>query len=204
MLITVIGRRDDIHRAAVHLLNSVGLEKTTVQAVCGIAGVTPAEFAQSYQSMTAVFAAIITSLTDAQNAKIAGTILCRRSLTESVQIAMSAVWKLVEQHPDDYLAVRILTAAELNTSLAVTGAEQTIHEAAIEMVEQWLLDIQNVHHMSWQLPTRQLARLTLATLDGLVLDYLFDRDGVQVRRLLDIFSFQLAQHGRRAAKSARP
>lgn len=201
-LITMTTRRHDIQRAAVQLLNSNGMQGTTVAAVCAAADVTEDEFRQSFPSLEAVFGSIVSELADTKNAAVATTLASRRSLTESLQIAFLALWQLVEQHSEDHFAVSILADAELRNSGLPQPWAPSIHLTNVLMVERWLIDIEAIHHMTWQSPTRQLARLVVATFEGLVVDYFFTFDGAGIELLLKMFAFQLAQHGRRAGKNA--
>ena len=67
--------------------------------------------------------------------------------------------------------------------------------------EAVLRELESVHQIIWELPVAQLARMSIAMMDGLLTDYVVTRDSVGARRTLDVFAYHLAQHGRRAAKN---
>lgn len=191
---------DSIRRAAVNLVNEGGLSHVTVPAISAAAGLRDGEFAEYYASVESVFADVAGSLRTTHTEKIDATLLRRRSLTESMQIALFAFWDVVEKRVDDHRATQYVTLAGLRTQ--TPGEEgRTLYDEFLASAEQWLTDIERVHSITWELPVRQLARLMLATLDGLILDYIAARDSTGTRALLEVLGYHLAQHGRRVAKN---
>jgi AcrR family transcriptional regulator len=191
---------DNIRRAAVGLVNDGGLSQVTVAAITEAAGLEDGEFDQYYASVEAVFLDVAGSLVSSHAAKIDATMLRRRSLTESMKLALYAFWDVVEKRVDEHRATKYVTLSGLRTQ--TPGEEsRSLYDEFLSFAENWLTEVERIHSITWELPVRQLARLMLATLDGLVLDYVVTRDSAGARRLLEVLAYHLAQHGRRVAKN---
>jgi AcrR family transcriptional regulator len=200
-VVTISTVSEDIRRAAVKLLNEGGFSRATISEICAVAGVDEAEFELHYSSADAVFLAIAESLVVDHEQNIDATMLRRRSLTESVRLALLAFWELVEDRLDEHRATKYMTLAGLATDDGLDGEPKSLYESFLSSAERRLLEMERIHSITWELPVRQLARMMLATLDGLVLDYMIVRDSAGSRQLLGLFAYHLAQHGRRVAKN---
>jgi AcrR family transcriptional regulator len=191
---------DSIRHAAVDLINEGGMSAVTIPAISVAAGLEPGEFSQYYASVEAVFLDVAGALVAHHNEKVGATMLRRRSLTESMKVALYASWDVVEKRVDEHRATKYVTLAGLPTHAPGEGG-RFLYDLFLGNVESWLLEIERIHGITWELPVRQLARLLLATLDGLVRDYLITRDSVGAHKLLEMLAYHLAQHGRRVAKN---
>ncbi len=191
---------DSIRRAAVDLLNEGGMSHATIPNISAAAGLRDGEFAEYYASVDAVFLDVAGSLVSTHTEKIDATMLRRRSLTESMKLALYAFWDVVEKRVDDHRATKYVTLAGLRTQNP--GEEsRSLYDDFLAFAENWLNEVERIHSITWELPVRQLARLMLATLDGLVLDYVVTRDSAGARKLLEVLAYHMAQHGRRVAKN---
>lgn len=189
-----------IRVSAVRMLNRGGLAAVTVSAVCADTGIDEAEFTRHYPSLAAVFDAVVEALMVAHAEKLSSSMVRRRSLTESFRIALRGYWDVVEANLAEHQAVKYLSFAGVDAEQE-PGTDRPAHTLYLVTTERRLLEMARLHQVTWELPVRQLARLMLAMLDGLLLDYLVHRDRPGVYRLLDIFAYDLAQHGRRVAKN---
>ncbi len=68
----------------------------------------------------------------------------------------------------------------------------SLHDTHVSVAEQWLRAAEQTRRVRWSAPTRLLAILVQATLDGVLVDFLARGDGAGVREVLDIFADQLA------------
>ena len=191
---------DSIRRAAVDLVNEGGMSHVTISAISAAAGLRDGEFEEYYTSVEAVFLDVAGSLMSTHSEVIDATMLRRRSLTESMKIALFAFWDVVEKRVDDHRATKYVTLAGLRTESP--GEEsRSLYDEFLASAENWMVEVERIHSITWELPVRQLARLMLATLDGLVLDYVVTRDSAGAHKLLEVLAYHLAQHGRRVAKN---
>jgi AcrR family transcriptional regulator len=197
---TIPDTNDSIRRAAVDLVNEGGVSHVTIPAISAAAGLRDGEFSQYYASVDAVFLEIAGSLVSSHSERIDATMLRRRSLTESMKLALYAFWDVVEKRVDEHRATKYMALAGLRTQ--TPGEEsRSLYDEFLSSTENWLNEIERIHSITWELPVRQLARLMLATLDGLVLDYVVTRDSAGAHKLLEVLAYHLAQHGRRVAKN---
>ncbi|WP_157970639.1 hypothetical protein [Nakamurella deserti] len=176
------------------------MSHATIPNISAAAGLRDGEFAEYYASVDAVFLDVAGSLVSTHTEKIDATMLRRRSLTESMKLALYAFWDVVEKRVDDHRATKYVTLAGLRTQNP--GEEsRSLYDDFLAFAENWLNEVERIHSITWELPVRQLARLMLATLDGLVLDYVVTRDSAGARKLLEVLAYHMAQHGRRVAKN---
>lgn len=200
MINTDLDTSYSIRRAAVKLVNEGGLARATVAEISAAAGIDEGEFSQHYGSVDDVFFEIADSLLADHTENIGATMLRRRSLTESMKLALYAFWDVFEKRVDEHRATKYVTFAGVTSS--VPGEEsRSLYDAFVTATERRLTEMERIHSITWELPVRQLARLMLATLDGLVLDYLVTGDSAGARKMLEILAYHLAQHGRRVAKN---
>lgn len=190
----------NIRRAAVELLNAGGTAHVTVPAISASAGLQDGEFFQYYASVDDVFIEVAESLVSSHTENVVATLSRRRSLTESMKLALFAFWDVVEKRVDDHRATKYVTLAGLERKVP-GGESRSLYDEFLGFTENWMNEVEKIHSITWELPVRQLARLMLATLDGLVLDYVVTRDSAGARKLLEILAYHLAQHGRRVAKN---
>lgn len=191
-------RRDDLQQAVIRLINRHGAYALTEASVSAEAGIDEAEFAASFASIDELVASVRLALIDAHVSSISATFARRRSLTESIQLALGSYWDTVEIHLEMQLAVRqlLMVNALLRPEIARSQYMQMVGAG-----EAVLRELESVHQIIWELPVAQLARMSIAMMDGLLTDYVVTRDSVGARRTLDVFAYHLAQHGRRAAKN---
>jgi len=197
---TISDTSDSIRRAAVDLVNDGGMSNVSIPAISAAAGLQDGEFSEYYASIDAVFLEIAGSLVSSHGERIDATMLRRRSLTESMKLALYAFWDVVEKRVDEHRATKYVTLAGLRTQTPGEESRSLYYEFPTT-TENWLLAVERIHCITWELPVRQLARLMLATLDGLVLDYVVTRDSAGARKLLEMLAYHMAQHGRRVAKN---
>lgn len=187
--------------STVELLRDRNIAAVTVPVICAAADVSAAEFAEHFNTPSDVFVGIVGNLLDAHRSNESGRPERPRSLTESMQKAMRAVWTLMENHIDEHRALLVMMLAQANDPTLTEQMGFSVHRTYLNVAEAWLADVATVHGVSWELPVPQLAVLMQATVDGLLVDYLCTGDGDEIRMMLDVLAIQIAQHGRRRAKN---
>jgi AcrR family transcriptional regulator len=190
----------EIHLAAIRLVNRVGPAGVTIAGIADDAGMSEAAVTTQYATVPDVFRAVVASLNSALDLEMDASIARRRSLTTSMQIALGTFWRDVEARRNEHQAAKLILIYQLNRRDAVVP-DGPLFEVFINTVEQWLEVMADVHDVVWEVPARQLAQLMMATLDGISTNYLFLGNADEARQLLDLFAFQIAQHGRRKHKN---
>ena len=133
---------------------------------------------------------------------VRATVKRRRSLSDSLNVALQEFWTLAIDATDQHRAARHLPIKAPVTTLRAGGdAEAGSYETAINSAENLLQLLGQTHSVHWNLPIPVLARLIVATLNGLMVDYLHSGELDDARRILHIFSYQFSQWGRRNHKN---
>lgn len=134
---------------------------------------------------------------------VCATVKRRRSLTDSLNLALQAFWTLANGATDDTRAAAELPVAAPPGSTTPMGweADAGAYQNTIDSAEHLLGLLGQTHSVRWELPVRLLARFMVATLYGLVVDYRHGGDSEDARRILLIFSYQLSQFAHRIPKN---
>ena len=193
--------RPAIRRAAVALANEG--RPVTVESIGVLAEMSPGDVARIYPSAMAVLADVAGLLIDDhRRAVLAASVIRRRSLTQAVHLGLMAYWAGVEVHLDEHLAVKSLrSSGPGDLMVELDGTVGRLYDTTLAGAESWLRQLARTHEVSWTTPVALLARLLVATVDGVMLDFAVHRDAAAAHRLLQLFSYQLAQHGERNNKA---
>lgn len=140
-------------------------------------------------------AALLDQLSQAQYDAVAATVSRRRSLTDSLQVALAAYWDTVVAQRDAHRTARTLPAE------APVEGRPPLRPGEPAAVTGWLGLIIDAHQMRWELPEAQLALLVSATLEGLTVDYLASGNPQPARAVLQVLAYQVGRYGRRPAKN---
>lgn len=198
----VDARRIEVVTAALNLAERVGIERLTVRGVAEEAGMTQGAVHYLFESketlviamgeglIVDVTAALHTASDVSQN--LPGT----PGLRELVHSGLSAIWPLVEQTAD-----RQLLSYEIKTYLLRHRALGSEHAAAIASGQYRIRDSDSLAFLErcaeqtgtrWLEPIDAVARFGMATVDGLILRWLVDRDDIAVIAALDDLSGLIA------------
>jgi AcrR family transcriptional regulator len=185
-----------IELAAVRVITQQGVEAASVPAICAEADVDEEAFRACFGSVDDVIESVMSATVDAEAELVAATFVRRRSLTESLRVAMYALWDDIERNPGPHLMARMMMFSKAGGYQARMAAA---YHAALERTEQQLRAQGQVHGITWELPVEEMAKIMLSALDGLITQYLIMGDAADPRRTLDLLAYHLAQHGRRSA-----
>lgn len=187
-----------IELAAVRVITQRGVEAASVAALCDEAGVDEARFSDCFASVDDVLFAVMKSVVEEQADVVAATFARRRSLTESLKVALFAMWDVVERDPDPHRMARMTRFSKTADYQARMTAAYLV---AFERTQLQLRAQEQIHSITWELPVEDIARLMLAAIDGLITQYLIMGEAADARRTLELLAYHLAQHGRRSAKN---
>ncbi|WP_111764993.1 hypothetical protein [Nakamurella deserti] len=217
-----LDQRRAIHLDTVELVNIHGAAAVTPDLLHDRLGRHSPGVAFPVTSVDEVYSSVIQELAGLHFERVAATVARRRSLTDSLQIALSAHWDAVVDHRDEHRAVRSIQARRLDTaaergwtagrggpSIPTAGGGDTGPATPGDMaswapaagIATWLDLIADAHHIRWELPREQLALLVAATLEGLTIGYLATGDAGPARAVLRVLGYQVARYGRRPAKN---
>lgn len=201
----VDARRTQLVAAALTVAEQMGIEGLTVRGVAEQAGVPRGAVYYCFESkevlVTAMGEGLIIDVTAALHAAFdaavgSSELTGLRGLRELVHGGLSAIWPLVEETAD-----RQLLAYEIKTYLLRHRALGSEHAAALASGQYRIRDTEARSFLTrcaeftgtrWLEPIDSVARFGMATIDGLVLRWLVDRDDIAVIAALDDLSGLLA------------
>ena len=200
-------QRRAIHLDTVDLVNLHGAAAVTPELLHDRLDRRRPPVPEPVPSIDEVYTSLITELTRTHLDAVTATVTRRRSLTDSLQIALAAHWDTVVSHADEHRAVRKIEARRRDTAdvRAAVTADQTPDDAgswtAATGVSTWLGLVADAHHIRWELPDEQLTLLIASTVEGLTMNFLATGDPEPARAVLRVVAYQVAQYGRRPAKN---
>ena len=181
------------------IINHDGVHAATVPAIAAAAGVEESVIWANYDSVGDVFATMVDNLVRIHSDEITPTIIRRRSLTESMKVMLFTFWNSVESQPEAHIATKHLRLVDGDEFDRASG--RALYNSFLATTERGLRTMEEIHGIVWERPVNLLARMMIATLDGMVLEYTVTRDSVAARQLLELLAYHLAQHGRRSSKN---
>lgn len=198
----VDARRALLVAAALDRAEQVGIEKLTVRGVAAEAGMTQSAVYYLFESkellVIAMGEGLIVDITAALHSAFDHThdLLGIRGLRELVHSGLNAIWPLVEQTAD-----RQLLSYEIKTYLLRHRALGSDDAAAIASGQYRIRDTESRAFLErcaeetrtrWLEPIDSVARFGMATVDGLILRWLVDRDDIAVIAAMDDLSGLIA------------
>ena len=194
----VDARRTRLVAAALNVAEQVGIEGLTVRRVAEEAGVPRGAVYYCFESkeilVTAMGEGLIVDITGALHAALNAAVdACEltgtRGLRELLHSGLSAVWPIAERSAD-----RQLLSYEIKTYLLRHRALGSEQAAALASGQYRIRDTEAFEFFSraaehtgtrWLEPVDSVARFGMATVDGLILRWLVDRDDIAVIAALD-------------------
>lgn len=198
----VDARRARLVAAAIDRAEQVGIEKLTVRGVAAEAGMTQRAVFSLFESkellVIAMGEGLIVDITAALHTAFDHTheLQGTRGLRELVHSGLNAIWPLVYQTAD-----RQLLSYEIKTYLLRHRALGSDDAAAIASGQYRIRDTESRAFFErcaedtgtrWLEPIDSVARFGMATVDGLVLRWLVDRDDIAVIAAMDDLSGLIA------------
>lgn len=198
----VDARRARLVAAAIDRAEQVGIEKLTVRGVAAEAGMTQRAVFSLFESkellVIAMGEGLIVDITAALHTAFDHTheLQGTRGLRELVHSGLNAIWPLVYQTAD-----RQLLSCEIKTYLLRHRALGSDDAAAIASGQYRIRDTESRAFFErcaedtgtrWLEPIDSVARFGMATVDGLVLRWLVDRDDIAVIAAMDDLSGLIA------------
>lgn len=190
-----------IQQAALIALAERGFGEVTAADVCRAAGVTETEFAEHYANVGEIYTSCIQTKIARHRDRMTSTFERRRSLTESLRIALMAFLDTMREMQQMHIATKQLTVMGLSAVGPLAEAVTEMHQQSLLALQSDLLQLERVHSITWELPVERLALLMMATLEGLITDYLLRHDDESTTAVLEVLAYHLAQHGRRSSKN---
>jgi AcrR family transcriptional regulator len=177
-------RRTLLVDAAIDVMCREGVAHTTTRAIVAEAGMQIGVFHYCFRSKEELVLEVIRTISRRTFAVVTDGLEPTGSPADRIRQATHAYWADIEARPLQHLLSFELT----HHALRQPGEE----EAAVVQyagyyagLEGLLANIAASGEFSWRTPVDQLARFTLATIEGITIQWLVNRDESMTLRLLD-------------------
>lgn len=181
-------RRAQIVAAALRVLAREGLADSTTRRIAAEAGVNVATLNYHFGGKDELLASVLEETTRMFATTVRRAIRTDLGLRAALEHGLAALWRVVEATPDLQLLQYELTAYALRHKGSEWLARQQ-YESYRGITEALLTEACRAAGESCAIPVRELASVLLAGLDGLIIQFVADRDSARaeicLRRLTE-------------------
>jgi len=181
---TLDERRAEILSAAVRVLSRDGLAETTTRKIATEAGVNQAMLRYYFGSKDDLLFAVLQEMMRLTNEIVREVASTRGSIRETIADSLRAFWAHVESAPELQVMQYELTLYALRHPDSVWLARQQ-YDGYAAVVETLFEEAYANAHQACALPFADMAHFVVGGLDGLILQFISDRDPGRARRALD-------------------
>ena len=196
---SVTERRARLVDAAIEVMVRDGVARTTTRAIVAEAGMQIGVFHYCFRSKDELILEVVRTIGRRSFQAVIGVVGDSTELSEVMHLATGAYWEYLRAHPLEHLLVFELTHYALRQP-GDTGAAAQQYAANYAGTERFLRRVADLTGCTWSTPVDQLARLMLATVDGITLQWVVSRDETMTPLLLDQLATQLAADAGLAAR----
>lgn len=178
-------RKQAILDAAIQSLARDGVAAATTRSLAAAASVNQATLLYYFESKDALLAAVLQAMMRRTRDLVAAAASSAPDLRVAVAESLRAFWSAVEREPELEMMQQELTlyALRSNTSAWLAKEQYAGYGAVVATI---LAEAFAAADQRCSVPFDALARFIIAGLDGLILQFLSDRDGELARRELDL------------------
>jgi len=179
-----VERRAEIIAAAIRVLSRDGLAETTTRKIAAEAGVNQATLRYYFGSKDDLLFAVLQDMMRITREVVRAGTPTDKGLHEALSESIRAFWAHVEESPELQIMQYELTLYALRHPESAWLAKQQYdgYSAVVEILLQHGFD---KAQLPCSLPIAELARFIVGGLDGLILQFISDRDTTRARRDLD-------------------
>jgi AcrR family transcriptional regulator len=177
-------KRGEILAAAVRVLARDGIAETTTRKIALEAGVNQAMLRYYFGSKDELLFAVLQEMMRQTREIAQAAASAQEDIRAAIAESLKAFWKHVEDSPELQVMQYELTLYALRTPSAAWLAKQQYDGYSV-VVEALLQEAFATAQQTPALPFAALARFIIAGLDGLILQFISDRDPERARNDLD-------------------
>lgn len=182
--ITVSEKRADILAAAIRVLARDGIAETTTRKIAAEANVNQAMLRYYFGSKDDLLFAVLQEMMQTTNEVVQAGIPAQGDLHAIIAESIKAFWLHVETTPELQIMQYELTLYALRNPSSAWLAKQQ-YDGYCSLVEKLFQHHFTAAHTPCALPFAEIARFVVAGLDGIILQFISDRDIQRARRDLD-------------------
>jgi AcrR family transcriptional regulator len=189
-------RREELIEAAIRVLVRDGVTAATTRAIAAEAGVALATLHYCFSSREELLGEAGRRITDRTVAAVRAAFTGEEDLRHSIAGLLRTFWQGVEHAPGKELVGYELRQYALRQEAT---PELAMHQVShyLEVHEEFLRIVADSAGIEWTVPVDILARYIHASLDGLSLCWLVDKDSVRSQQVLDLMTDYLIGCARR-------
>jgi AcrR family transcriptional regulator len=181
---TAIERRAEIIAAAIRVLARDGLAETTTRKIAAEAGLNQATLRYYFGSKDDLLFAVLQDMMRVTREITFESSRMGKGVHETLSESIRAFWAHVEEMPELQIMQYELTLYSLRHPESAWIARQQ-YDGYSAVVETLLQHLFETAHQSCAIPVSELARFIIGGVDGLILQFISDRDTARARRDLD-------------------
>jgi AcrR family transcriptional regulator len=195
-------RRALLVKAALRVIAAHGVPAATTRAIVGEAGMSLASFHYAFRSHDEMMRELVAHVVDGESLAAFAALRPGNDIRTCLRDALHAFLGYVVDDPEHEQVMQELLQYALRTpGLEALASEQ--YAAYYGAASELLIEGATAARVSWTLPVADLARMVVATTDGVTLAYLVDRDAAAAGRVLDFAADSLAALAVPASEHAR-
>ncbi len=181
---SVTQRRALLVEAAIAVMSRDGVAHTTTRAVVAEAGMQIGVFHYCFRSKEELILEVMETISRRMFAAVADVFSSSTDPAEIIHGALRAYWGDIRANPLQHLLNRELTQHALRQP-GEEAAAVAQYAGYADGIEAFLVEIARIGGCTWRTPVDELARFTLATIEGVTIQWLVSRDEQMSQRLLD-------------------
>lgn len=212
-------RRAALVEAAIAVMKRQGVANTSTRDIVAEAGMQIGVFHYCFESKEQLIREVMGAINERTNTAVGAGLTDVEPGPAFMRAAVSAYWDHIEADPDEHLLTYELTTHALRnlrgsdddgSDGASTGdvvsrlkqrvSEEGVTDAAVSQYRNYLFTMEallmmlaDVCNTTWTTPVPALARMTLATVEGITLQWLVDGDDACAKRSLSLLADVLAR-----------
>jgi len=176
--------------AAIEVMAREGVAHTTTRAIVAEAGMQIGVFHYCFRSKEELILEVGRTIGRRSFAAVLEVLRGSTDPAEIIHRSTRAFWERLRDHPLEHLLSYELTQYALRQPGDEPAAVQQ-YAAYYAGLERFLTTVAEIGGCTWSTPVDQLARLTLATVDGITFQWVVSRDETMVLLLLERVAEQL-------------
>lgn len=179
-----VERRTEIIAATIRVLARDGIAETTTRKIAAEANVNQATLRYYFGSKDDLLFAVLQEMMHKTKEVVQAGMSPSSKLDEAIAESITAFWMHVEDSPELQIIQYELTLYALRNPQSAWLAKQQ-YDGYSALVETLFQQNFEAAGKTCAIPFAELARFVIGGLDGLILQFISDRDTVRVRRNLD-------------------
>ncbi|MFG1795757.1 TetR/AcrR family transcriptional regulator [Nocardia sp. NPDC049149] len=180
-------RRQELIAAAFRVMARVGVSAASTRAICTEAGVPQSAFHYCFRSKEELLQGLTRVVVADMVETAVGALSPGADLEQSIRNGLDSLWRLTTAEPERQLVLYELTTVALRDP-NLSDLARWQYEQYFQATETFLTKLAEAAGTQWTLPIPVLSRMLTTVIDGLILNWLTDRDTEQAHAVLDSFA----------------